>query len=114
MSETQAGTVLAPSRILDPTVAVHVRRVVFGPKGHLLKFGRSQRLFTGGLREAIIERDQQCVHPDCEAPASRCHVDHVIESEDGGHTNLNNGQLLCGPHNRNKHKQKRQKQRSAS
>jgi len=110
VSETQAGTVLAPSRILDPTVAVHVRRVVFGPKAHRLEFGHSRRLYTGGLREAIIERDQRCMHPYCDAPPTQCQVDHVIEFEDGGHTNLNNGQLLCGPHNRQKHRDKRQKQ----
>ncbi len=107
VSETEAGTVLAPSRILDTDVATEVRRAVFDSNGHMLSFGHATRLFTGGLREAIIERDQECVHPYCETAGRKCQVDHVSEYEDGGHTAERNGQLLCGPHNRHKHRSKK-------
>ncbi len=112
VSETEAGHVVAPSLILTPEDGVHVRRVVFGSKGHILDFGYATRLFTGGLRQAIIERDQQCSHPYCETPGSYCQVDHVIEYEDGGHTKEQNGRLLCGYHNRLKHTQKHARKRA--
>jgi hypothetical protein len=107
VSETEAGTIVAPSRILAPNIATHVRRTVFGPDSHVLDFGRSQRLYSGGLREAIIERDQECTQRYCDTPGRHCQVDHIEEWEDNGHTNEINGKLLCPAHNRQKHIRKR-------
>lgn len=105
--ETGDGTVIAPSTALDPTYAVLVRRVVFGSANQLKDFGRAARLYRGPLRDAIIERDQECTNRWCETAARYCQVDHHQEWEDDGHTNHLNGRLMCGPDNRAKHADKR-------
>ena len=35
----------------------------------------------------------------CDVDAERCQVDHIIEHNDGGPTNIDNARLLCPTHN---------------
>ncbi len=58
------------------------------------------RFFTGALRRAVEVRDRVCQHPTCRVEAEYCQIDHVIEVNAGGPTNVTNGRLLCGVHNR--------------
>ena len=58
------------------------------------------RFFTGALRRAVEVRDRVCQHPTCRVEAEYCQIDHVIEVNAGGPTNVANGRLLCGVHNR--------------
>ena len=36
--------------------------------------------------------------PQCTAPPSWCHAHHVLEYENGGKTDVDNGALLCPAH----------------
>ncbi|MCP3913280.1 MAG: DUF222 domain-containing protein [Actinomycetia bacterium] len=60
----------------------------------------SQPSFTGHLRRVLDLRDRHCRWPGCHQPAQRCQGDHVTPRHQGGPTSLENGQLLCGRHNR--------------
>ncbi len=111
VSETAAGTIVAPSTILDGETATWIRRIVFNSKKQVLEYGRSRRLFGGALRDAIVERDQQCTDEFCETDARYFQIDHIQEYEDDGQTNIVNRELNCGPLNLAKHLHNRQKRR---
>ncbi|MBI2709477.1 MAG: DUF222 domain-containing protein [Actinobacteria bacterium] len=110
--ETARGTVVAPGLISDLLFDAEVERVVFGPGNRPLEVGRRTRFFTGALRRAIQVRDRYCSHPTCTVPADDCEIDHIVSYDEGGETTLDNGRLLCGPHNRWAYRQ-RSRQRPA-
>ncbi len=74
--------------------------VILGGASQPLDVGREQRLFTGGLRRALITRDGGCVFPGCDRPPRDCEAHHVIPWWNGGTTSLANGALLCPHHHR--------------
>jgi hypothetical protein len=93
------GTLLSENtvaRLLDQAV---VERIVFDGPSRVLDLGRARR-FVGAARRAVEVRDRHCTGPGCHVPAGRCHIDHVHRYRDGGTTHPDNGQALCGPHNR--------------
>lgn len=100
--ETNAGASLSARQIVELALAGHVRRIVFDSEGQILDFGQKKRFFTGDLREAIELRDRVCQHPGCELPGVWCQADHIEPFSYGGSTSIDNGQLLCGFHNRQK------------
>ena len=63
-----------------------------------LNVGREKRLFTPGIRKALVLRDRGCAFPGCGAPPSWCDGHHVDHWEHGGQTCLDNGVLLCRRH----------------
>ncbi|MBO1768218.1 HNH endonuclease signature motif containing protein [Allobranchiibius sp. GilTou38] len=90
---------------------------VLGTDSEPLDIGRAKRLFTGGLRTAIIHRDQHCTFPGCDRPPDWCDANltprssplrsdtsrgprdhHVRPWWAGGETNLGNAALLCARH----------------
>src|SRR5690606_6482299 len=73
-------------------------RIVIGPHGEVLSLGRKERFFSPAQRRALAVRDGGCVWPQCTAPPSWCHAHHVIEYENGGRTDIDNGALLCPAH----------------
>jgi len=101
LCETDDGTVISPTQMIEQALLGHVRRLVYESPGVILDFGRKQRLFKGALRQAIQTRDRECDHPGCEIPARRCEVDHIIEWDDGGTTTHRNGKCRCSFHHRN-------------
>ena len=101
LCETDDGTVIGPSQMIEQALLGHVRRLVYEAPGVILDYGRSQRLFKGALRQAIHARDRECDHPGCEIPARRCDIDHHIEWDNGGHTTHTNGRTKCSYHHRN-------------
>jgi hypothetical protein len=108
--ETEDGTMIHPSQILRWFERAEVERIVFDGPNRVTEVGRRTRTFRGALRRAIQVRDRHCTDPSgCDQPMSSCEVDHIIEYEDGGQTTQANGQLRCGPHNRYKHRTKRQR-----
>jgi hypothetical protein len=105
MCELADGTAVLPSEIIPLALRADVRRVVFGPRGNVLNFGRKERLFKGALREAIMVRDRSCTEDGaCGRAGHRCQVDHVIPWDAGGPTDEANGRLMCGPANRHRHR----------
>ncbi|HZB72822.1 MAG TPA: HNH endonuclease signature motif containing protein, partial [Acidimicrobiales bacterium] len=73
---------------------------VFDGSDRILGVGKRRRFFTGAERRAVEVRDRECTNRWCEEPAERCEVDHVIPWALGGSTEVDNGQLACGYHNR--------------
>ncbi|MFC0315150.1 DUF222 domain-containing protein [Gordonia phosphorivorans] len=63
-----------------------------------LNVGREKRLFTPGIRKALVLRDRGCAFPGCGLPPSWCDGHHVDHWEHGGVTSLDNGVLLCRRH----------------
>ena len=71
---------------------------VLGGESEPLDVGRAKRLFTGGLRTAIIHRDRHCTFPGCDRPPDWCDAHHVRPWWAGGETKLTNAALLCARH----------------
>lgn len=97
--ELASGTIVTPGSLLSFLDEAEVERAVFGPNGRV-EVSERQRLFSGATRRAIELRDRQCTHPCCDAPMTRCQVDHIVPFSLGGRTTQDNGRLLCGYHNR--------------
>jgi hypothetical protein len=77
---------------------VWVRRLYTHPHtGQLVAMDSHRRLFTGGLRDFLLTRDQVCRVPWCDAPIR--HGDHVVDHQAGGSTSAVNGQGTCVAHN---------------
>ena len=71
----------------------HLTPVIVDHHGVPLALGRSFRLASTSLRQAVIIRDRCCVM--CGRPAQWCQIHHVTYWNDGGATDLNNLALLC-------------------
>jgi hypothetical protein len=81
-----------------------VSRVVMGPDGQLLDFGRTRRIVPPGLRKAVEIQDRHCVFAGCGAPSHWCDVHHVEEwLLHDGETSLGNSALLCERHHTKVH-----------
>lgn len=103
MCELADGTVLPPGSLLRWLEPAYVERAVFGP-GKRVEIGETTRFFTGPTRRAVEIRDRECVHDFCDVPAKWCQVDHEKPWSEGGTTVQENGRLLCGFHNRSRHR----------
>jgi hypothetical protein len=99
--ELAEGTVIAPGQLVPWLSSANYETILFdGP--HTVISVSHQRRFTGALRRAIEVRDRRCTHPsDCDIPASRCDVDHIVPYAHHGPTSQFNGRLQCATHNRN-------------
>ncbi|MDY7101453.1 MAG: DUF222 domain-containing protein [Actinomycetota bacterium] len=104
MSELHDGTVVHPANAVAAAVEGHVRRVVFQSPGVVINYGRTQRLFTGALRQLLSVRDRTCDGPGCRIDARHAEADHVEAWDDGGHTDEANGRCRCTWHHRRKHR----------
>ncbi|MBO1754505.1 HNH endonuclease signature motif containing protein [Allobranchiibius sp. CTAmp26] len=71
---------------------------VLGGASEPLDVGRTKRLFTSGLRTAIIHRDEGCTFPGCDRPPDWCDAHHITPWWAGGETTLTNAALLCARH----------------
>jgi hypothetical protein len=80
-----------------------VTRIVMGPDGMPLDYGRSLRLVPPHVRRAAEVRDGGCVFAGCGAPTFWCDVHHLLEWINGGETNLENSALLCERHHTKVH-----------
>jgi hypothetical protein len=72
--------------------------MVLGTDSEPLDVGRQERLFTKGLRTAVVHRDRCCSFPGCDRPPTWCRVHHVTHWINGGTTSLENAALLCERH----------------
>jgi hypothetical protein len=101
LCELDDGTVISPTQMIEQALLGHVRRLVYEAPGVILDYGRTRRLFTGALRQAICARDRQCAHDGCEIPARHCEIDHIQPWDNGGVTSHRNGKARCSFHHRN-------------
>ncbi len=93
--QTTTGTPLLPREAFRLALKHRIARFVLDPATRKVELGRSQRLFTGAARMAVVLRDRTCRSPGCDRPGEQ--VDHRIEWQDGGYTNPENGRLYCTP-----------------
>ena len=85
----------------------HHRRLTVGThppnrhqhQGRRHRTGRTQRLFTGHAREAVMLLEPTCIWPGCDQPHTWCHADHLTSWTTRGPTNPHNGAPLCPRHN---------------
>ncbi len=75
------------------------QRLVTDPVNHgVLDVGRTRYQPPAALAEHVRHRDRTCVVPACSVPARSCDIDHMTPWEGGGHTAVDNLQLLCPGH----------------
>ncbi|WP_245553633.1 HNH endonuclease signature motif containing protein [Demetria terragena] len=103
---TEAGAALNPGQVRRLACDADILPMVLGSDSEPLDVGRRQRLVSGGLCAAVIERDRHCTYPGCARPPSWCQVHHVIPWHNGGETSLTNSALLCQTHHATVHREK--------
>ncbi len=102
--ELADGTLLAPGEaaavLADDAL---LERIIFNGPSRVIDVGEA-RSFRGAVRRAIEIRDRHCTGAGCHVPGHRCQGDHRWRHSDGGPTIQANGELRCGPHNRQREK----------
>ncbi|MGY1615242.1 DUF222 domain-containing protein [Geodermatophilus sp. SYSU D00691] len=102
-ARTGFGAVLSAARARWAACDADLTRIVLGPHGEPLDLGRTRRLVTPALRQAVIARDTTCVFAGCDAPHWWSEVHHVVHWALGGETSLDNSGLLCERHHTQVH-----------
>jgi hypothetical protein len=98
------GSNLSAAAIQRLVCSAAITRVLYGPNGQVLDWGRKRRLFTTTQAEALFLRWGGCCFPGCDRPPSWCQIHHILEWEaDLGPTDLNNGAPLCSKHHHDCH-----------
>lgn len=92
------GTPLSPGAARRMACDADLVPAVLGSHSAVLDVGRSQRLFTGARRRALILRDRGCAFPGCDRPPEWCEGHHILGFAHGGATDQDNGVLLCVHH----------------
>ena len=99
------GTPVPVSELAIAMCECDVTRVVIDADGMPMDLGRTERVFTGVHRRAVIARDRECAWPDCHAHARWCQIHHLKWWErDTGPTSVENGILLCNFHHHEAHR----------
>jgi hypothetical protein len=99
VSQLGGGHAVPPGSLLPYMDEATFERVIFAP-GKRAECSVTARFFTGATRRAIELRDLECCHEFCDLPADKCQIDHIVPHSQGGPTIQENGQVLCGFHNR--------------
>ncbi|MGZ4658650.1 MAG: DUF222 domain-containing protein [Blastococcus sp.] len=97
-AETGFKTLISAARARWLACDGTISRIIMGPDGRPLDFGRSQRLVPAGLRIALDVRDKGCVFAGCGAPTYWCDAHHLVHWTEGGETAEGNFGLLCERH----------------
>ncbi|YAL84603.1 DUF222 domain-containing protein [Dermacoccaceae bacterium W4C1] len=101
---TDHDTAMTPATVRQLACEAEVLPMVLASRSEPLDVGRTQRLVTGSLRRAVIQRDRHCTFPGCGRPPSWCQVHHVRPWWSGGETSLANSALLCQSHHTQVHR----------
>ncbi len=72
-------------------------------KSEVLDLGRSTRIAGNAQFRALIARDRHCQAPGCKEPPTRCQAHHKWHWTRGGPTDLDNLELFCWHHHRQRH-----------
>jgi hypothetical protein len=71
---------------------------MLGSDSMVIDVGRAKRVISGPQRKALNARDQGCVWPGCDRPASWTSGHHLVHWIRGGGGDLPNLALLCYRH----------------
>lgn len=103
LCELSNGTIVTPATLLPYLADAEIESVLFDGPSTIVAVS-ARRSFAGAVRRAVQVCDRRCQHPsDCDIPADRCDVDHIIAHAAHGPTSQFNGRLLCPTHNRHHH-----------
>ena len=80
-----------------------ISRVITSGRSEVLDVGRATRTISAALWKALVVRDRHCTAPGCDQPPERCEGHHRWYWSQGGATNLDNLELLCWYHHRQRH-----------
>ncbi len=99
------GTPVPRSEAEQAMCDCELTRIVTDAADVPINLGRTQRLYTGAMRRAVIARDHSCRWPGCHHPARWCEIHHIRWwDRHGGDTSLTNGILLCPYHHHEVHR----------
>jgi hypothetical protein len=101
---TQNGDEIDVSEAAALALYAHVRRVVHNGAKVVTELGRKSRVFRGNNREAATLLTDRCIWPGCDRQVRTCQVDHNVAWMHDGATDPDNGAVMCGMHNRLKHR----------
>jgi hypothetical protein len=102
-AQTGFGATISAARARWLACDATISRVVMGPDGQVLDYGRTKRIVPPPLRRAVEIRDRHCVFAGCEAPTHWCDVHHRVHWINDGETNPENSALLCERHHTKVH-----------
>jgi 5-methylcytosine-specific restriction endonuclease McrA len=85
------------------TCDCNISRVITTGRSEILDVGRATRTIPPAIWKALVVRDQHCQAPGCDRPPDTCQAHHIVHWTRGGPTNLQNLQLLCWNHHRDRH-----------
>jgi hypothetical protein len=97
---TSSGATISPDATQRLLCDARLTRIVMNARSQVLNVGRATRTWTPAQRTAITARDRHCRGPGCDRPPDWCHIHHIRWWSNGGHTDLDNGILLCTRHHR--------------
>ncbi|HUW00979.1 MAG TPA: DUF222 domain-containing protein [Acidimicrobiales bacterium] len=104
---TVDGVPLTPAEVVQTAMSGLVRAIIIDAKGNVINHGRARRLFAGASRDAVLLREAirdpagvRCGFGGCGVSGRRCQIDHREPAARGGPTDHDNGDPLCGYHNR--------------
>ncbi len=95
-----SNTRISPSEARRLACDADILPAVLGSDSQILDVGRTTRLFTGDLRQAITVRDRGCVFPGCDREPRDCDTHHIVPWTVGGATSSDNAALVCPTHHR--------------
>jgi hypothetical protein len=99
--ELDDGTVITVNTLILALLTGTVRGILYDPDGEILRYGPARRLFSPAQAQALRAKYRRCCHPyGCDRTGPRLQTDHITEHQHGGPTDTDNGQPLCGTHNR--------------
>ncbi len=82
-------------------------RVIVAGRSEILDVGRSTSTATPAQWKALVVRDEHCQAPGCRRPLADCQAHHKWHWTSGGPTELENLELLCWYHHRQRHTEER-------
>ena len=101
--ETIDGTLLDGAAIATLLCDANIHRVITKGKSAVLDYGRSTRVVSRDLWNALVLRDRHCRAEGCDRPSRFCEAHHVVPVSEGGPTELGNLVLKCGRHHHMQH-----------
>jgi hypothetical protein len=81
----------------------HISPAILIGASEVLHLGRTTRTASNAQFRALVARDRRCQAPGCTEPPRRCQAHHIRYWTRGGPTDLDNLQLLCWNHHRQRH-----------